>query len=250
MRNLILALLFPFTLAAQSLPDSAVAARLGVKKLVILRCEEGQPADTEMVYRFNPNGRFRQIWEPVDAGVQCYPSIPDNMKIVVKNDSGQVIFSGNKYVKYYDRTKSRIDTNGRYYFYDSRGLVTREYNWNSWSGVIDTTRYTYDDADRLLIVTIINRVPVAITKWQRQYDTLGRLISETMWWAWFPQEDGEIPPDPDTRTSKIVYSYDANGLITEAFATDPTHNSYCLRDPEQDPRPVVDNVTFKYVYIY
>jgi hypothetical protein len=250
MRNLVLALLFPFTLTAQvELPDSSAAARLGVKKLLVLRVEEGQPVDTELVYRFDPYCKTDHGWRREGSATFKLQPVPDSMKIVVKNAKGQVTFEGRKVVWRKPAGQGGIDTIGTFYFYNAAGRLEREEHWRSPAGTEYTSTYTYDAGGHLSVKTIIPTHPMGITKTEIRYNAAGQVVSETMWWSYFPRND-ELPPDPDTRTSKIVYTYDANGLITEAHATDPTHSWHCMRDTTEDPRPVVDKVTFKYVYIY
>lgn len=64
MRLLLFLILFPVFLFAQELPDSAIAAKLGVKKLVIFRLENGQPNDTHAVYVFDRGWKDRNGFPP------------------------------------------------------------------------------------------------------------------------------------------------------------------------------------------
>lgn len=241
MRISLLLLLFPFTLAAQQLPDSAITAKLGVKKLVILRCEEGFPADTESVYVFD-NG-----WKNshgITAGFA--PVHIDSLRNVVRDEKGRIVFSGPKKLA----RKCYNDTVGEAYRYDEHDRVIYRKIFSCEKG--DAHWYYRYDASGHVIVSYCNPpLPfVPVTREESVYNADGQLLQVWSWWTSHPL-DG--PDSTDQLVYRVEYSYDKNGLISELKAFDPLHMEYIpvvWTGPTEEPRTPASTVVFRYLYTY
>lgn len=239
---MLLMLIFPFGLFSQELPDSAIVAKLKVKKIILLRCEEGQPVDTESVY-FLPRDPYREF-DFSDRIILC----PDSMRVLIKDEKGRTRFSGCK-IDYINRSKPVRDTIG--ISYDEYGRKIRVKHYSTLYEYVFSVYYKYDAAGRILLVTTDAHPDRAFMRTEYVYNKAGQLLSKTEWWTMQPGQ--EQRDSTDYIHSKIEYGYDKNGLITEAKAYDPFHASYCpfaWTKPDEEPRVTDENVIFRYVYIY
>jgi hypothetical protein len=245
MRISLLLLLFPFTLASQQLPDSAVAAKLGVKKLVVLRCEEGFPADTESVYVFD-NG-----WKRPDGLTSLYETFGNTDTAyadIVRDEKGRIVFSRPKYLS---KRYCYNDTVGVLYRYDEKGRIIYSKSFSCEKGDKHWF-YQYDAAGRKIVKYNDPPSPIVlVTREENVYNADGQLLETISWWALHPAS--ATRDSTDMLTYRLQYTYDANGLISEVKAFDPLHTQYCpmaWTSPTGEPRTPSDTVVFRYVYIY
>ncbi len=210
MRNLVFALLFPFALAAQSLPDSAIAAKLGVKKLVVLIECDTLPVDTAAVLFFD-----KGQWKTAD-GISA--SEPERKARGVYNAKGQLIFAGSVPPPKHCTN----DTVGWSYAYDAAGRVVRKKSFSCEKGDA-TWFYTYDSFGRPVLEVNDPPLPyVGVTRTEYVYDNAGRLHSVTGWWTGKPYNAAR---DSTERASfRIEYTYDRRGLPVSLMVDDPFHN--------------------------
>ncbi len=245
MRKLYLLLLFPFTLAAQSLPDSDVARKQGVKKLVILRCEEGQPADTQSIYAFD-NG-----WKTPDGLIslrEAFGSMDSAYADIVRDEKGRVVFS---HPKFLNNRHCSNDTVGVLYRYDEKDRIIYRKSFSCEKGDKHWF-FQYDDAGRKVVEYNDPPSPVVlVTREENVYNADGQLQETISWWALHPASGTR--DSTDMLTYRLQYTYDANGLISEVKAFDPLHTQYCpmaWTSPTEEPRTPSDTVVFRYVYVY
>src|ERR1041385_4940029 len=116
MRFILLFLFFPLITFSQELPDSSVASRMKVKKLIILKCNSGFPPDTENVYLLN------RTWKDESGN----PVVKDFIRKdtlerkIVRDDKGRIIFTSP--VKS-DRPCFFDTCGGQYFHYDNENRI-------------------------------------------------------------------------------------------------------------------------------
>ena len=241
MRFFLLLFFLPLYLSAQQLPDTATAAKAGVKKLVILRLEEGQPDDTQAVYFFDKGWKDRNGFPPGGKPAS------DSLLNTVRDADGRIIFSGPKSLKH----KCYNDTIGTSFQYDEQGRLIHTKSFSCEKGDLNTW-FRYDSAGNKILEFTDVRGDRMDSRIEYRYNASGQVISQTNWWAADPQNTKR--DSSDYLAAEIEYRYDAGGLIASAKVNDVMHYLYIplfdWKTPDQEPRPFSSSVTFRYIYIY
>ncbi len=234
MRLLILLLLLPLSVISQELPDSTIASKLGVKKLIVLQKSKGNPLDTVAIFKLD--GEWKDE-NSVDSS--------ESRKVIISSDSnGRSVFIKDENT---DR-KCKSDSVGVLHRYDREGKLTHWVYYTCDSKKIYRDYYYYNGNGKLAFILSPVKDGVAGFREEYIYDESDRLVYINIWYAANP-----ISPDRikgDYRHSRTTYYYDKNGLIKESVLEDPeniTGDNYSEENEDGDPLP---NVKFTYIYIY
>ena len=245
MRLLLFLILFPVFLFAQELPDSAIAAKLGVKKLVISRCENDSIIDIVGSYIFN-NG-----WENEMCvfAINIKNEKSDSNAIFIQDESGHVIWDAQKKHRSVNGMDI-VDTIGYHRKYNFIGQLTeiRMINTHG-NGTVFNYLY-YDSIGNLkLKIASSSTIEIAVNRTEYLYNREGKLHSILEWKAVEPEEYNRMRED--IIVSRIEYRYDLNGLILQMNAYDPMHRSYCMAIPKSKNSKCYipsENLVYRYTY--
>ncbi|CAN5185133.1 hypothetical protein BH09BAC5_BH09BAC5_22320 [soil metagenome] len=233
----VLLLFTPFAVFSQLLPDSSIASGLGIKKLLILRYENNFLTDTERICILDHN------WKEKD-GIKLYVWPPENDSLAVRNNEkyGYVEFLNMKSPK----RICYFDTVGFLWKYDFDGRLLEFISYSCEKGNIPFN-YHYDTIGKLLSITCPPYGDITYSREDYSYDDSGRLISVVTWWTNDPLNP--VRSKDDIIVNSISYSYNKNGLITDAFPFDPNNYMFWGFSPFEEKDSSV-KVSFKYVYKY
>lgn len=242
MRRLISLLLFPISLFSQELPDSTIAAGLGVKKLIILVCYDSIPCDTHDVFVLEGS------WKNANGIPPMEDQIRDTSRHkIVYDQRGRIIFSGPKKDKlkhcWVDSAYCRT------YRYDNKNRLIAETNYTCEKGKNEIF-YQYDKNGKMILKTWYPRPDIPVTREEYSYNKEGKLDSVVAWWAMRPENP--VRDSSDTKSYRIIYMYE-NGLINGAIADDPSRNYYALFIYWIDPDHGIETssrVVYHYIYVY
>jgi hypothetical protein len=244
------------TAFSQMTPDTAVAKKTGVKQVVILRLDEGFPPDTQIIltlehgWAYQAGMLFSTDYLPGSGiGGRVVGAVQPNYNPssrITRDSTGRIIYDDISR----DDEQCVNDSHGIAYSYDTKGRlsVTKFY---SCSKGITFAQQHYDSAGNVILWTNDPPNPHRLaTRIEYGYDSTGRLVSEVNWFAVHPHHS--VRDSADNYISGIYYSYDMNGLITEAIAEDPLHSCYCPKEWgwSESVHRTGTRVTFRYIYIY
>jgi hypothetical protein len=241
MRTFLIFLLFPLFSFSQTdndlqLPDSNLASVLKVKKLIILRCENGTAVDTEAVYLLNGSWKYKD-----GTPIATWPPQPDPSKIVkTKNGSTAFINMANP------KRKCYFDTVGFVYKYDLSGKLNEMILYSCEKGN-HHNYYNYDTNDRLILMTCTPDPNLQLTREEFKYNNEGQLVVNTAWYTENPLDS--IRSTQDSRVYQFKYDYSTDGLIRSVLVEDP-YNLHGLRPEEIDGKNVYIEISLRYIYIY
>lgn len=242
-------LFFSSLLNAQQLPDAALAVRMNVKALLILRYDGQTRLDTFSVYRLQ-NGKWDDghAHDPI-----ARPEIkPDTNDILLKDEKGRIVLQGRK--RFYTRNgKPVADTLAMAYAYDERDslLSITNIRMNMYEAITKRCIFYDSTGRRILVSEIFPNPDQSVTRTEYRYDSLGRLESVSEWWTMQTHETKRS--QNDYLVTRITYRYLPNGLIGEAFAEDPFHQDYCSQlngYKAEDPVFPPEKLTLRYIYVY
>lgn len=252
MKRFLLLFFLPLGIAAQNLPDSSAAARMNVKKLVILRCDEGYPPDTADVFLFDKGWKNKQgkIFPPRSA-FERPQSAKTNTPYYVNGNkqfdaAGRLIFCG-----FAGRQKNCFNDSLRNaYFYDEKGrlISTKFYSCEKGNR---REFYFYDSLSRVCLWTCDPLPDVEMTREEYSYYPNGQLHLVNSWWTDEPLNP--IRKSSDIFNMRLEYFYDENGLITEVKIDDPLSHLYTTPVWDDDGvfmRVGPSSTVYRYIYVY
>jgi hypothetical protein len=247
MRFFLLLLFFPFIGFSQELPDSSVASRMKVKKLIILKCNNGLPVDTENVLVFDGKWKYENglpFFKSSEIS-SLYDADTSRQK-VVRDEKGRIVFITAKNPKGH----CYFDSVGYSYCYDNKNRII-ETAYHSCEKGVNRCHYYYDKDGKLILKICDRWGDILVNREEFTYSKSGNLDSIVSWYASNPQNSKR--DSTDDFVASIKYSYDKNGLITEAIANDPMRHCYATSDwgkPEFFENKLPATVVFRYIYVY
>jgi hypothetical protein len=242
MRFWLLPLFFPLFTFSQDLPDSSLAKQLHIKKLIILKCTDGMPCDTENVYVLDG------IWKNKN-GVplnDSYVISDTSWQKVARDEKGRIIFYGPKNKPKYCPVDSALSHSFRY---DNKNRLIEESVFSCDKGV-HRYCYAYTPNGLLKSKSCQSCVIDFVSREDYYYTPTGQLDSVVSWMAIHPEQNER--DSSDSKVATIKYIYDKNGLITEAITYDSSRAIYSITDWKGPDEPIEypAHLRFRYIYIY
>jgi YD repeat-containing protein len=234
MRSLIFFLLLPLSIFCQELPDSSIASKLGIKKLIILQQSRKSPVDTFGVFILD--GTWKNQNEAIDTSAHA------DSTVIISDSNGRTTFTWDK--RYTGERKCTHDSVGILMKYDQEGKLIQYVYYTCMLGKI-YLNYYYDEQGKLLLVITPSDDIGPGTRDEYKYDKQGRLISITSWMTENPMSAHRVKED--ILETEIIFSYDKNGLIKETQLDDPENDLYNIKADYEDLLP---KMKFTYIYIY
>jgi hypothetical protein len=257
MRFLPLFLLIPFFSFAQELPADSIAAKTGIKKLVILKSSKKNPIDTAAVYLFD--GR----WKTKEGTLYNEPGrnnlvFNDEASMVSDDSTGRLIY---KLVVTFPMEENPDSVCYRYKFDTNGKLITSSvftFGCNSKTNEYGESckqarSYFYNDSGRLILILDSLGFDSASTwffcpdREEYTYDKAGKLTAATI--SVISRYTKPGAPCKYIQVCKMKYYYNKDGLISSALLDD-VENFSGLNNASEAEEEFLPPMKFTYIYIY